>query len=129
MKKLYDVFWLQCIYLFAEIDSILYIYILPICHLFRLVLNELFFERNEVALLRNNIVSAAMIFTKGTSLENPASLNAESFNSFTSAFFQSSMIFTIQYPVPLFSLCTKSLIAVLKDAKQLSEENGGGPFC
>ena len=26
-------------------------------------------------------------------------------------------IFTIQYPVPLFSLCTKSLIAVLKDAK------------
>ena len=38
------------------------------------------------------------------------------------------MIFTIQYPVPLFSLCTKSLIAVLKDAKQLSEENGGGPF-
>ena len=38
-------------------------------------------------------------------------------------------IFTIQYPVPLFSLCTKSLIAVLKDAKQLSEENGGGPFC
>ena len=39
------------------------------------------------------------------------------------------VIFTIQYPVPLFSLCTKSLIAVLKDAKQLSEENGGGPFC
>ena len=39
------------------------------------------------------------------------------------------IIFTIQYPVPLFSLCTKSLIAVLKDAKQLSEENGGGPFC
>ena len=38
-------------------------------------------------------------------------------------------IFTIQYPGPLFSLCTKSLIAVLKDAKQLSEENGGGPFC
>ena len=38
-------------------------------------------------------------------------------------------IFTIQYPVPLFSLCTKSLIAVFKDAKQLSEENGGGPFC
>ena len=38
-------------------------------------------------------------------------------------------IFTIQYPVPLFSLCTKSLIVVLKDAKQLSEENGGGPFC
>ena len=38
-------------------------------------------------------------------------------------------IFTIQYPVPLFSLCTKSLIAVLKDANQLSEENGGGPFC
>ena len=26
------------------------------------------------------------------------------------------------------SLCTKSLIAVLKDAKQLSQENGGGPF-
>ena len=62
MKKLYDVFWLQCIYLFAEIDSTLYIYILP-----RLVLNELFFERNKVALLRNNIVSAAMIFTKDTS--------------------------------------------------------------
>ena len=41
----------------------------------------------------------------------------------------SNYIFTIQYPVPLFSLCTKSLIAVLKDAKQLSEENGGGPFC
>ena len=40
-----------------------------------------------------------------------------------------SYIFTIQYPVPLFSLCTKSLIAVLKDAKQLCEENGGGPFC
>ena len=40
-----------------------------------------------------------------------------------------SVIFTIQYPVPLSSLCTKSLIAVLKDAKQLSEENGGGPFC
>ena len=39
------------------------------------------------------------------------------------------VIFTIQYPVPLFSLCTKPLIAVLKDAKQLSEENGGGPFC
>ena len=39
------------------------------------------------------------------------------------------LIFTIQYPVPSFSLCTKSLIAVLKDAKQLSEENGGGPFC
>ena len=39
------------------------------------------------------------------------------------------IIFTIQYPVPLFSLCTKSLIAVLKDANQLSEENGGGPFC
>ena len=38
-------------------------------------------------------------------------------------------IFTIQYPLPLFSLCTKSLIAVLKDANQLSEENGGGPFC
>ena len=38
-------------------------------------------------------------------------------------------IFTIQYPVPLFSLCTKSLIAVLEDANQLSEENGGGPFC
>ena len=42
---------------------------------------------------------------------------------------QSVPIFTIQYPVPLFSLCTKSLIAVLKDAKQLSEENVGGPFC
>ena len=41
----------------------------------------------------------------------------------------SADIFTIQYPVPLFSLCTKSLIAVLKDANQLSEENGGGPFC
>ena len=38
-------------------------------------------------------------------------------------------IFTIQYTVPLFFLCTKSLIAVLKDAKQLSEENGGSPFC
>ena len=38
-------------------------------------------------------------------------------------------IFTIQYPVPLFSLCTKSLIAGLKNANQLSEENGGGPFC
>ena len=38
-------------------------------------------------------------------------------------------LIAIQYPVPLFSLCTKSLIAVLKDAKQLSEENGGGPFC
>ena len=41
----------------------------------------------------------------------------------------SEAIFTIQYPVPLFSLCTKSLIAVLKDANQLSEENGGGPLC
>ena len=40
-----------------------------------------------------------------------------------------NIIFTIQYPVPLFSLCTKSLIAVLKNANQLSEENGGGPFC
>ena len=38
------------------------------------------------------------------------------------------IIFTIQYPVPLFSLCTKSLTAVLKDAKQLSEENGGVLF-
>ena len=42
--------------------------------------------------------------------------------------YEENTIFTIQYPVPLFSLCTKSLIAVLKDAKQLSEENGGGPF-
>ena len=38
------------------------------------------------------------------------------------------MIFTIQYPVPLFSLCTKSLIAVLKDANQLSEETGAVLF-
>ena len=37
-------------------------------------------------------------------------------------------IFTIQYPVPLFSLCTKSLIAVLKDANQLSEETGAVLF-
>ena len=28
------------------------------------------------------------------------------------------IIFTIQYPVPLFSLCTKSLIAVFKDVKK-----------
>ena len=41
--------------------------------------------------------------------------------------YRSYSLFTIQYPVPLFSLCTKSLIA--KDAKQLSEEKGGGPFC
>ena len=33
------------------------------------------------------------------------------------------VIFTIQYSVPLFSLCTKSLIAVFKD------ENEGSPFC
>ena len=38
------------------------------------------------------------------------------------------VIFTIQYPVPLFSLCTKSLIAVLKDANQLSEETGAVLF-
>ena len=44
-------------------------------------------------------------------------------------FSDSAVIFTSQYPVPLFSLCTKSLIAVLKDANQLSEENGCGPFC
>ena len=43
--------------------------------------------------------------------------------------YEEQPIFTIQYRLPLYSLCTKSLIAVLKDAKQLSEENGGGPFC
>ena len=29
----------------------------------------------------------------------------------------------------LFSVCIKSTIVVFKVAKQLSEENGGGPFC
>ena len=46
--------------------------------------------------------------------------------------YQPAIQINVYYSIPsaiVLSLCTKSLIAVLKDAKQLSEENGGGPFC
>ena len=35
---------------------------------------------------------------------------------------------TDPHKILLFSLCIKSTIAVFKMPKQLSEENGGGPF-
>lgn len=38
-------------------------------------------------------------------------------------------IITDPHEILLFSLCIKSTIVVFKMAKQLSEENGGGPFC
>ena len=38
-------------------------------------------------------------------------------------------IITEAHEVLLFSLCIKSTIVVFKMTKQLSEENGGGPFC
>ena len=62
------------------------------------------------------------------SMQDIREIMASSCSAYFRAAQGSELIFTIQYPVPLFSLCTKSLIAVLKDAKQLSEENGGGPF-
>ena len=38
-------------------------------------------------------------------------------------------IITDPHETLLFSVCIKSTIVVFKVAKQLSEENGGGPFC
>ena len=38
------------------------------------------------------------------------------------------VIFTIQYPVPLFSLCTKSLIAVLKVQNNCLRKTGAVLF-
>ena len=38
-------------------------------------------------------------------------------------------IITDPHEIVLFSVCIKSTIVVFKVAKQLSEENGGGPFC
>ena len=42
---------------------------------------------------------------------------------------QNSSYTLILSKILLFSLCIKSTIAVFKMPKQLSEENGGGPFC
>ena len=42
---------------------------------------------------------------------------------------QEKCIITDPYEILLFSLCIKSTIVVFKRTKQLSEENGGGPFC
>ena len=39
------------------------------------------------------------------------------------------LIITDPHEILLFSLCIKSTIVVFKMTKQLSEENGGGPFC
>ena len=38
-------------------------------------------------------------------------------------------IITDPHEIVLFSVCIKSTNVVFKVAKQLSEENGGGPFC
>ena len=38
-------------------------------------------------------------------------------------------IITNPHEILLFSVCIKSTIVVFNMAKQLSEENGGGPFC
>ena len=38
------------------------------------------------------------------------------------------IIFTIQYPVPFFSLCTKSLIAVLKMSDNCLRKTGAVLF-
>ena len=38
-------------------------------------------------------------------------------------------IITDPHEILLFSVCIKSTIVVFKMTKQLSEENGGGPFC
>ena len=38
-------------------------------------------------------------------------------------------IITNSHEILLFSVCIKSTIVVFNMAKQLSEENGGGPFC
>ena len=40
-----------------------------------------------------------------------------------------SSIITDPHEILLFSVCIKSTIVVFKMTKQLSEENGGGPFC
>ena len=40
-----------------------------------------------------------------------------------------SVIITDPHEILLFSPCIKSTIVVSKMTKQLSEENGGGPFC
>ena len=40
-----------------------------------------------------------------------------------------SNIITNPHEILLFSVCIKSTIVVFNMAKQLSEENGGGPFC
>ena len=40
-----------------------------------------------------------------------------------------SNIITNPHEILLFSVCIKSTIVVFNIAKQLSEENGGGPFC
>ena len=39
------------------------------------------------------------------------------------------VIITDPHEILLFSVCIKSTIVVFKVTKQLSEENGGGPFC
>ena len=39
-----------------------------------------------------------------------------------------NLIFTIQYPVPLFSHCTKSLIAVFKDGNNCLRKTGAVLF-
>ena len=39
------------------------------------------------------------------------------------------IIITDPHEILLFSLCIKSTIVVFMMTKQLSEENGGGPFC
>ena len=38
-------------------------------------------------------------------------------------------IITDPHEILLFSVCIKSTIVVFQMKKQLSEENGGGPFC
>ena len=38
-------------------------------------------------------------------------------------------IITDPHEILLFSLCIKLMIVVFEMTKQLSEENGGGPFC
>ena len=101
---------------------------LSACHLLRFVseISAQFYHNFTTILSLNHFVHHEISQLFVTMLVQNTVLSRLNHGKYSAGYHD---IFTIQYPVPLFSLCTKSLIAVLKDAKQLSEENAGGPFC
>jgi len=83
-------------------------------------------EMNSMVTRENSVNSEWVNLNIPWGIETQTQLHATIIFRFAT---ESMWIITDPHEILLFSLCIKSTIVVFKMTKQLSEENGGGPFC